>query len=228
MKVTEANQGCGGGCARKLDLGREGHAHDLPRFHKFLTTCSANRGIQKPMKTLFNPIRPLAFFIASAAVAMAAPQRAVDPDTIRDKVSMTLGQEFHLKFQPQGDQLLQPAKFKATGNDKATVKIALKVPSASPVPGPKGRRGRILRCKMALGGRCTTVLWRDSKAAKSFSRWAKVWSRFSPAKARTGVGNLALSSKKWGFIDSLFLESLPNENPRAARPRVKGVKLEEV
>ena len=85
-----------------------------------------------------NIIRALAFFIATAVVAIAAPQQAVDPDTIKDKVSITLGQEFHLNFKPEGDQLLQPTKFKGTDDNKATVRIKLGVTSASPVPVPKG------------------------------------------------------------------------------------------
>ena len=90
------------------------------------------------MKTPLNLIRSLAFSIATAAVAVAAPQQAVDPDTIKDKVSITLGQEFHVKFKPEGDQLLQPAKFKGTDDHKASVRIKLGVTSASPVPVPKG------------------------------------------------------------------------------------------
>ena len=85
-----------------------------------------------------NLIRTLAFFIAIAAETVAAPQQAVDPDTIKDKVSITLGQEFHLKFKPKGDQLLQPVKFKGTDGTKASVRIKLAVTSASPVPVPKG------------------------------------------------------------------------------------------
>ena len=90
------------------------------------------------MKTPLNLIRSLAFLIATDAMAVAAPQQAVDPDTIKNKVSLTLGQEFHLEFKPEGDQLLQPAKFKGTDDNKATVKIKLGVTSASPVPVPKG------------------------------------------------------------------------------------------
>ena len=84
-----------------------------------------------------NIIRTLALFIATASMAAAAPQQAVDPDTIKDKVSITLGQEFHLKFKPVGDQLLQPAKFKGTDEDKATVRVKLDVTSASPGVPPR-------------------------------------------------------------------------------------------
>ena len=84
-----------------------------------------------------NIIRTLAFLIATAAVAVAGPQQAVDPDAIKDKVSITLGQEFHLKFKPEGDQLLQPAKFKGTDDKKATVTVKLDATSASPSPPPR-------------------------------------------------------------------------------------------
>jgi hypothetical protein len=75
--------------------------------------------------------------IATAAVAVAAPRKAIDPDTIKDKVSITLGQEFHLKFKPEGDQLLQPTKYKGTDDSKASVKVKLGVTTASPGPPPR-------------------------------------------------------------------------------------------
>ena len=84
-----------------------------------------------------NVIRTFAFVIATFAVAAAAPQRAVDPKTIKDKVSITLGQKFHLKFKPEGDQLLQPAKSKGTDDDQATVTVQLDVTSDSPTAPPR-------------------------------------------------------------------------------------------
>ena len=84
-----------------------------------------------------NIIRPLALFFATAAIAAAAPPQAVDPDTLKDKVRITLGQEFHLKFKPVGDQLLQPTKCKGTDDDKATVRVKLDVTSASPIRPPR-------------------------------------------------------------------------------------------
>ena len=91
------------------------------------------------MKAPLNLISTFAFFIATAAVAVAAPPQAVDPDTIKDKVSITLGQKFHLKFKPEGDRLLQPAKYKGTDDGKASVRVKLDVTSASPgTPPSKG------------------------------------------------------------------------------------------
>ena len=84
-----------------------------------------------------NIIRFLAFFIATAVVAMAAPQQAVNPDTIIDKVSITLGQEFHLKFKPEGDQLLQPTKYKGTDDSKASVRVKLDLTTDSPIRPPR-------------------------------------------------------------------------------------------
>lgn len=52
-------------------------------------------------------------------------------------MSITLGQESHLKFKPEGDQLLQPAKFKGKDDNKATVRVKLDVTSASPFPPPR-------------------------------------------------------------------------------------------
>ncbi len=84
-----------------------------------------------------NIILSLSCFIATAAVAVTAPQQAVDPDAIKDKVSITLGQEFYLKFKRTGDQLLKPAKFKGPEDNKATVRVKLDVTSASPLPPPR-------------------------------------------------------------------------------------------
>ena len=81
-----------------------------------------------------NIIRTLAFFIATAAAAVGAPRQAIDPDTIKDKVHITLGQELGLKFKAEGDRLLQPTIFKGSGNDKTAVRIQLKVTDATPVP----------------------------------------------------------------------------------------------
>ena len=46
------------------------------------------------MKSIFT----LAFSIAIAALAVAAPQKAIDPENIKDKVSIRLGQELHIQF----------------------------------------------------------------------------------------------------------------------------------
>lgn len=81
-----------------------------------------------------NQILTLAFLIATAAVAVAAPAQAVTIDTLKDKVSITLGQQFHLKFTADGDRLLQPKRLERAGDGKATVEIKLHVTDATPVP----------------------------------------------------------------------------------------------
>jgi len=80
-----------------------------------------------------NHIRTLAFSIAMAAVAAAAPQKAVDLDTIKDKVSIRLGQECHIAFAVEGDRLLHPKKVERVGDAKATVRIKLLVTDATPI-----------------------------------------------------------------------------------------------
>ncbi len=81
-----------------------------------------------------NIIHTLAFSIATAAVAVAAPQQAIDVDTIKDKVSITLGQQLHIKFAADGDRLLHPKSVERAGDDNAAVEIKLKVTDATPVP----------------------------------------------------------------------------------------------
>ena len=76
-------------------------------------------------------ILTLAFCIAIAAVAVAAPQKAIDPDTIKDKVSIKLGQQLHIKFAADGDRL-HPKSVKPAGDDKATVEIKLHVTDSTP------------------------------------------------------------------------------------------------
>jgi hypothetical protein len=81
-----------------------------------------------------NILATLAFSIATAAAALAAPQKAIDPDTIKDKVSIKLGQEFRIKLTADGDRLLHPKKVEGTVGDKATVEIKLDVTDATPFP----------------------------------------------------------------------------------------------
>ena len=79
-----------------------------------------------------NIIRTLGFSIAIAAVAVAAPQKAIDPETIKDKVSITLGQQLHIKFAADGDRILHPKSVQPAGDDKATVEIKLHVTDSTP------------------------------------------------------------------------------------------------
>jgi hypothetical protein len=72
------------------------------------------------------------FSIATAAVA--APERAIDPDAIKDKVSIKLGQELHIKFAADGERLVQPRNVARARGDEATVEIKLDVTDSTPVP----------------------------------------------------------------------------------------------
>ena len=80
-----------------------------------------------------NTIRILALFIATAAMAVAAPEPAVNPATIQDKVNLTLGQKLHLTFKLAGERLLQPTISKGTDGDPDTVTASLYVTDATPV-----------------------------------------------------------------------------------------------
>jgi hypothetical protein len=81
-----------------------------------------------------NIFHTLAFSIATAAMAVAEPQKAIDPDTIKEKVSIRLGQEFHIQFAADGDRLLHPKNIERAGDDKGTVGIKLDVTDSTPFP----------------------------------------------------------------------------------------------
>ncbi len=84
-----------------------------------------------------NILHTLAFLIATAGVAVAEPPKAVNTETIKDKVSVTLLEESTVEFKLEGDRLLQPSKSKGTAVKKAAVQVKLRVTSASPVPPPR-------------------------------------------------------------------------------------------
>jgi hypothetical protein len=155
-----------------------------------------------------NIIRSLTFFIATSVVAMAAPQQAVNPDTIKDKVSITLGQEFHLKFKPKGDQLLQPTKYKGKGDSKASVRVKLSVTTHSPFPPP--RKGatrpylavengfeRTLSCRALArfkGSKEFVEISEDFKAIDPGDGWNKCWD-FDSLVEEVVLYQFALSQK---------------------------------
>ena len=85
---------------------------------------------QRPL----NIIRVLAFLIANAAMAMAGSPKAVDPDTIKDKVNIPLHQEFTFQFNREKNKLLQPAKIKETDDKKR--------PSTSSSMSPRHRQSQ--------------------------------------------------------------------------------------
>ena len=144
-----------------------------------------------------NIIRTIALFLATAAMAAAAPQQAVDPHTLKDKVSITLGQEFHLKFKPMGDQLLQPTKFKGTDNDKATVRVKLDVTSASPVPPP--HEGATRPFLAVHNGFARTLHYRALARLKGSREFFEIGAGMEPVPPGEGA------NKCWEF-DSLVEE----------------------
>ena len=104
--------------------------NNLQPSHSFLTTYAAIRLTLTTMK-LLRTIISIAC-IATAAVAVAAPRQAIDVDTIKDKVSITLGQQLHIKFAADGDRLLHPKSVERAGDHKATVEIKLHVTDSTP------------------------------------------------------------------------------------------------
>ena len=80
------------------------------------------------MKRIF----ALAAFFTIASMAVAAPAQVVPVDTIKDKVSIGLGQEQRLKFTADGERLLQPKRHEGSGDGTATVEIKLHVTDSTP------------------------------------------------------------------------------------------------
>ena len=79
----------------------------------------------------------LALFIATAAVAVAEPSKAVDPATLKAKVSFKLDEEFAVEFNRDGDQLTNPSKASKAEIKKLSVNVKLAVTEASPTPPPR-------------------------------------------------------------------------------------------
>ena len=63
--------------------------------------------------------------------------QAVDPDEIKDKVSIKLGEKFDITFDREGNQLTNPSKFKQAEAKKLSVKVQLGVTTDAPFPPPR-------------------------------------------------------------------------------------------
>ncbi len=63
--------------------------------------------------------------------------QAINPNDIQEKVIVTLGEEFAIEFNRDGDQLTNPAKSKQAEVQKLAVNVKLAVTSASPAPPPR-------------------------------------------------------------------------------------------
>jgi hypothetical protein len=88
------------------------------------------------MKTFYAVVAPVFSFVLLTALFADEKPQVVDPDKIKDKISVTLSEEFTIAFTRDGDRLLKPTKLKETGSKKATIKVKLDVISASPFPPP--------------------------------------------------------------------------------------------
>ena len=64
---------------------------------------------------------------------------SIEPSLIKDKVDLTLGEEFSFEFKRDGNRLVEPTKVKATDtkNKKSLVNIQLGKTDASPFPPPR-------------------------------------------------------------------------------------------
>ena len=90
------------------------------------------------MKPRWAAIAPVLLFGVLPTLLAADEPKAVVVDAIKDKVRITLGEEFAVEFNgSDGDRLLQPSKSEGTDAKKAPVKIKLGVTSASPAPPPR-------------------------------------------------------------------------------------------
>lgn len=81
-----------------------------------------------------NFIRTLGLTLTLTAAAFAAPQKAISPDAIKDKVRITVGQELAVKFKTEGDRLTEPKNLDKPGDGKGTVTIKLKTTDSTPFP----------------------------------------------------------------------------------------------
>lgn len=79
-------------------------------------------------------VASVAFSLAITAAGVAAPHKAIDPDSLKHKVRITLGQQLFVKFVTHGDRLLDPKNVERAGNDRATLEIKLGSTDSTPVP----------------------------------------------------------------------------------------------
>ncbi len=89
------------------------------------------------MKLLCAVIAPAIVVGFLSAVSAADKPPAIAADSIKDKVSIQVGEAFAITFQRDGDQLRQPAKLKRTDAKENVVRVQLGTTSASPGPPPR-------------------------------------------------------------------------------------------
>jgi hypothetical protein len=78
----------------------------------------------------------LLFGMLPTLLAADAP-KAVEVDAIEEKVSISLGRDFDIGFERDGDRLLKPSECKGTDAKAKVVKIKFAMTSASPLPPPR-------------------------------------------------------------------------------------------
>jgi hypothetical protein len=79
----------------------------------------------------------LGFSIFTAVSVVATQQKPIDLNTLKDKVSIKLNQEFVVEFKRDGGRLLEPTRTDAANAKQPMIRIKLDVTSASPIPGPR-------------------------------------------------------------------------------------------
>lgn len=83
-----------------------------------------------------NILHSFTCLLVAVSFAAAESPKPVDVEAIKHKVTLSLGQDFSIKFKRDGDKLVEPAKVAASDEKAQTVQIKLDVTTASPVPGP--------------------------------------------------------------------------------------------
>lgn len=89
------------------------------------------------MKTFSAVIASILLLKMLPTLLAADKPNAVDVHAIKNKMSITLGQEFGIEFKRDGNGVQKPSKSKETDSQKPSFKIGLKLTSASPVPPPR-------------------------------------------------------------------------------------------
>jgi hypothetical protein len=89
-------------------------------------------GKEPPPQPRVAKICALAFLLATCVAILAAPEQAIDPATIKDKASISLGKQVKVKFTAEGDRLVQPNADQRTGDLSRLLGIKLEVTTDTP------------------------------------------------------------------------------------------------
>jgi hypothetical protein len=134
--------------------------------------------------------------ILFTAVATAAePPKAVKPDTLKDTVSVTLGEEFSITFQRDGDVLSKPAKVEKPDTKLVVVKVKLATTTASPVPPP--REGAVRPFLLVENGFDKPLHCRALVRMKGSKEFFAMSDGLEPVPAKDFI------NKCWGFDDQV-------------------------